>query len=356
MPSQSLLNADLISEFVVHGGRLDIARRMFADAPQPWIDLSTGISPVPYPVQPLSSDVLTRLPERAALARLIVAARSAYHVDGVTPIVPVPGSEAAIGVLPRLAPAGCRVGIWSPTYSSHERAWHTCGHDVARVGVQVALGSFDVVVIVNPNNPDGRVLPVAALEQITQEAADRGGLVIVDEAFADAGANVSAIQLAGVNSAVVVLRSFGKFYGLAGVRLGFAIGRHPILDGLSAGFGDWPISGLAIEIGIRALTDQVWRNEAVAHLGKLGRRLDDELARGGCEIVGKSELFRLVRHRQAPMLFEHLAQSGILVRPFSEQPEALRFGLPGNDDAFARLRQSLEAFGLRAAQTTVVER
>jgi cobalamin biosynthetic protein CobC len=207
-----------------HGGDLGEARRLFPGATEPWIDLSTGINPIPYPLPPLAPDLFARLPEPQAHGDLEAAAAEAYGADDAGCVVAAPGTQILISLLPSLRPRG-RVAILGPTYAEHARAWRVAGHAVAEVGSLQAMGEVDVAVIVNPNNPDGRLVPADALRGLADRLHRRGGWLVVDEAFADFDAAESLVP--ALPEGAVVLRSFGKTYGLAGIRLGFAIARGP---------------------------------------------------------------------------------------------------------------------------------
>ena len=224
-----------------HGGDINSARLAFPGAPEPWLDLSTGINPVPYPVGALDPGLWTRLPAPAEIAALEQAAAARYGAPAAH-VVAAPGAQALIQWLPRLFPAPA-VAIPGPTYGGHATAWRAAG---ARVVDRVQPGA--PAVIVNPNNPDGRRYSPAELRGMAAQAS----LLVVDEAFADFDAASAAPPEA------VVLRSFGKAYGLAGVRLGFAIARPEIAATIRAALGAWAVSGPAVEIGRRALADAAW--------------------------------------------------------------------------------------------------
>ncbi len=313
---------------VAHGGDLGEVRRQFPDAPLPWIDLSTGINPVPYPLPPLPPESWTRLPSREDQRALIEAAAKRYDVDDPETIVVAPGTQALIQLLPRLLPTS-RVAIVGPTYEEHEMSWRRQGHDV--VVVDTLPADADVVVLVNPDNPTGRLVPASDLAAIK-------GLLVVDEAFIDF--HPRAASLAGKNA--VVLRSFGKTYGLAGLRLGFAIADRTLADRLRDEFGPWAVPGPALEVGRLALSDDAWLRRTAVRLDADGKRLETLLTRAGFTLLGGTPLFRLARHADAAAIAEALAARGIHVRRFAHEPSWIRFGLPGNDAAFERLA---EAFG-----------
>ncbi|ACA19199.1 L-threonine-O-3-phosphate decarboxylase [Methylobacterium sp. 4-46] len=320
-----------------HGGDLGEARRLFPDAPQPWFDLSTGINPVPYPCPPLDASLLTRLPAPADLAALDAAAAAAYGADPAE-IVAAPGTQALIAWLPHLRPAG-RVAVVGPTYAEHAAAWRRAGHAVATVPDLPAAADHDVAVVVNPNNPDGRVTGRPALAAAAAHLGARGGLLVVDEAFADLEPVESLCG--GVPEGAVVLRSFGKTYGLAGLRLGFAVAPAPFAARLRAALGPWAVSGPALAAGIAALSDRRWREEAAAARRADAARLDRLLARAGGRLVGGTALFRTADFPDAPALFDRLGRAGLFVRRFEEQPCRLRFGLPAAPDAWERLEGAL---------------
>ena len=197
----------------------------------------------------------------------------------------------------------------------------------------------DIAVLVTPNNPDGRAVPPGPLLAEAARRAAAGRLVIVDEAFADfdGPSVIPALPAAGL----AVLRSFGKAYGLAGLRLGFAIAPAPIAASIRAALGPWAVSGPALHAGLAALPDAVWRTAAAARLAADAARLDALLTSAGCAIVGGTRLFRLVRHPQAAAVADRLADAGILVRRFDYAPEWLRFGLPADEAAWGRLAAAL---------------
>jgi cobalamin biosynthesis protein CobC len=319
-----------------HGGNLTAARRLFPDAPLPWIDLSTGINPVPYPVGRISQIAWTRLPDVAALEH---TARVAYHAGPRTDAVAAPGTQALIQWLPRIFSAK-NVGILDFTYGEHAVCWRAAGAEVVTVATLTDLAAFEVGVVVNPNNPDGRVCSPGAMADVAAVLARRGGRLIVDEAFMDLQGHDHSL-IPDLPPATVVLRSFGKTYGMAGLRLGFALGSPEDCARLRTALGPWAISGPAIEIGQRALTDHAWLAPAKARLRDDAERLDRTLESAKLAVVGGTALFRLVRHRHAADWFKTLCAAGILTRPFQEQPEWLRFGIPPAPEAWTRLEAAL---------------
>jgi cobalamin biosynthetic protein CobC len=323
-----------------HGGAVDVARRLTPDAPEPWIDLSTGINPHAYPLPELAPEVWTRLPDCAALAGLEAVAAERY---GARPeaVVAGPGSQALIQVLARLAPKGT-VAALGPTYHGHAEAFGAAGVQLVEEASLEELAESDVAIVVNPNNPDGRVSSRADLLGLHRHLG-RGGWLIVDEAFADFdGAKESLAPLLPERGAVV-LRSFGKAYGLAGLRLGFAVASPNIAKSLRASLGPWPVTGPAIAIGARALADRAWTAMMSERLRKEAARLDSLLEEGGWRILGGTRLFRLASKADAAKVFRRLLAAGILARPFAEAPERLRFGIPAEEAHWERLTAALRA-------------
>jgi cobalamin biosynthetic protein CobC len=315
-----------------HGGALDRAIGRFG-AGADWLDLSTGINPWPYPIPALSAESWTRLPDHAALERLKQAARRCYGGSAAAPVVAGPGSQALIQTLPRLI-APTRVAILGPTYAEHARCWRLAGHEVSEVAEPTA--SAPILVLVHPNNPDGRRFEPAFLTDLAAATAARGGLLVVDEAFADVDPTLSLVPRAGMDG-LVVLRSFGKFFGLAGLRLGFGFGPAALIDRFDAALGPWAISGAALAIGTAALGDAAWIAETGKRLARAAADLSTLLASHGLEPVGGTDLYRLFRSDRATALYDALGRRHILVRNFAVRPDWLRFGLPPDADAMARL-------------------
>ena len=202
------------------------------------------------------------------------------------------------------------------------------------------MDDLDVAIVVNPNNPDGRIIPRNDLLALHERLARRGATLVADEAFADFDAQESLAPALPARGAIV-LRSFGKTYGLAGLRLGFALASPDIVAPLRAGSGPWPVSGPAIAIGTRALADSDWLEATRARLGKEAARLDALLLKADCRVIGGTRLFRLAAHEDARAIFERLIAAGILVRPFADERTWLRFGIPGDENAWERLAAAL---------------
>ncbi|WP_211109665.1 threonine-phosphate decarboxylase CobD [Azospirillum oleiclasticum] len=309
---------------ILHGGDLEAARAAFPDAPEPWVDLSTGINPWPYPLPPLEPELWTRLPAPGAERRLREAAAAAYGAPGAEHLAAAAGSQALIQLLPLLRPRG-RVVVLGPTYAEHARCWALAGHAVETVP-ELSRTDADVVVAVNPNNPDGRVLTRDILLDLAERQHARGGWLVVDEAFVD---TLPEASLCGdVRPGLVVLRSFGKFFGLAGLRLGLAVAEPGLAGHMRAAIGPWAVAGPALAVATAALRDSGWIADTRVRVADASRRLDGILTAGGLRVVGGTHLFRLADGGGGTQeLYATLARGGVLVRRFEWNPKWLRFGL-----------------------------
>ncbi|PRB81328.1 threonine-phosphate decarboxylase CobD [Pseudomonas sp. MYb185] len=324
-----------------HGGRLLEAATRFGIPPQQWLDLSTGLAPWPWPLPAIPASAWMRLPEPDDGLESIACA---YY--GASAVLPVAGSQAAIQALPRLR-APCRVAIIGPCYAEHQHAWQSQGHQVqsltaeqlsAVLDEQPAAPVFDVVVLVNPDNPTGRVLDRATLLDWHARLFASGGWLVIDEAFADAQPACSLADCAD-QAGLIVLRSVGKFFGLAGIRLGFVLAEPALLSALEALLGPWAVSGPARAVGRSILADsslqQAWR----LRLQEDAVRLQELLIRCGLSPAGGCELFQWVTAIDVAGVYQQMVERGILLRWY-RQPAGLRIGLPANQAQWQRLEQA----------------
>jgi cobalamin biosynthetic protein CobC len=318
-----------------HGGNLDVALARFGGRLENWVDLSTGINRRPYPVPTLEARHWSALPSRSDIDALHATARQAYATRA--PVLAVAGAQAAIQLLPHLAPPG-RTRILAPTYNEFAPVLADAGWQVEEVDDLDALAGADLAVVVNPNNPDGREHDPARLMALLPRVTR----LVIDESFADAVPQVSLAAEAG-KAGLLVLRSFGKFYGLAGLRLGFVLGSVDDITALEAMAGPWPISGAAIEIGRQALLDRDWADATRARLEKEAPRLDNLATATGWKLAGGTPLFRLYDVGNAGAVQERLAGARIWSRIFKEQRNWLRLGLPGDETEWTRLTEALSA-------------
>ncbi len=330
---------------MLHGGELIKAAKDYGIEPFKWLDLSTGINPNGYFIKDLPQSCFHRLPDPSDLSDLEAIARKTYSVPEGVGLIAAAGSEALIQALPQIFPT-MKVAIVSPTFSSHEGAWLRYGHDVQLVDSLDDVGEATIVVVVNPNNPDGTITKPKKFRKLAESLKAKGGALIVDEAFADCSPEMSYVPLHD-NGSVIVLRSIGKFYGLAGLRLGFAVGPERFLDRLRGLMGDWAVSGPAIELGQKALSDTEWATKNLQLLklqSKLHKAVYERLS---LKVVGGTLLFNLIEVTDARTLHHELAKRAIWTRRFDYNPNWLRIGLCKSQSDLkqfeALLKDALEA-------------
>jgi len=316
-----------------HGGNLDLAQQRFGGRAEDWIDLSTGINRLPYPVGEISAHHWQALPSRSEIEALHHAAQRAYRTRA--PVVAMGGAQAAIQLLPQLAPNGL-ARILAPTYNEYAPVLSAAGWQVEEVRELEALSGANLAIVVNPNNPDGRRHDPKDLLALLP----RVGHLVIDESFVDAVPELSLASESGVPG-LLILRSFGKFFGLAGLRLGFAIGHADDIAKLAAASGPWPVSGAAIAIGCRALRDEAWAKATSARLARDCVRLDAMVQSQGWRLVGGARLFRLYDTPDALAAQEKLARGQIWSRIFVQNPTWLRLGLPGAESEWTRVAEML---------------
>ncbi|WP_456391352.1 threonine-phosphate decarboxylase [Profundibacter sp.] len=295
-----------------HGGGVDAARAEYGGARSDWLDLSTGINPVPYPIPALNADTWNALPDRAAMDALERAAQAFWNVPDTASVLAAPGASALIARIPTLAKIG-KVRVESRTYNEHEAAFRLTGWDVSD-------DNPNARVIVSPNNPTGDFWT----------GTDQAQLLIIDESFCDLSPEKTRIDLAA-NPGTIILKSFGKFWGLAGLRLGFAIGDPALIAKLANALGPWPVSGPALRIGVLALGDYGWAAETRKRLANDSTRIDALMQAKGAKIQGGTDLFRLYRVDDAATWQARLAKHHIWSRIFPYSKTWLRLGLPAPD-------------------------
>jgi cobalamin biosynthetic protein CobC len=317
-----------------HGGKLREAALRYGGSD--WLDLSTGLNPNGYPAPPLASNAWHRLPEHDPA--LLAAAQRCYRAPHM---LAVAGTQAAIQALPRLRTAS-RVVVASPSYAEHLHHWQQHGHSTRAVPyleLDAAVDATDVLVVCNPNNPTGELVPRATLLEWAHRLAMRGGWLVVDEAFADTD-GVHSIADATQDPGLIVLRSVGKFFGLAGLRLGFVAAREDILAPLADMLGPWTVSGPAQQVARAALEDQAWQHGMLDSLRVSGARLQSLLAGHGIASAGTA-LFQWWPEPRAEEFHEHMARRAIWVRLFREAARGIRLGLPPDEVGWQRLQQAL---------------
>jgi len=324
-----------------HGGDLSVAMERFGGEAGDWLDLSTGINPHSYPLPAsLPQTAWTALPTKTAEESLIAAARQAYRVPDTLGLAAAPGTQILLSLLPHLLPEG-PVAIAAPTYSSHGKVWAREDRAPVELSSIYALpADARIVLLVNPNNPDGRLVDVKSLLEIARTLTERGGYLVLDEAFADIVPGASLLPHVGEEN-VLVLRSFGKFFGLAGLRLGFLAGPKKMTARVSDVLESWRLSGPALEIGTSALRDEAWQTAMAGQLADEMADLTLALSQHGLSVFGGTPLFALAGLRNAKGLHEALARRRIWTRVFGYAPTWMRVGLPGGADKLERLSEAL---------------
>jgi cobalamin biosynthesis protein CobC len=334
---------------IEHGGALDRAVMMFGGERAGWLDLSTGINPEIFPLPHIGPEIWNRLPDQMLLASAVDAARDYYGAGSGAGVTAAPGTQAFIQILPELAAAG-EVAILSPTYQEHEISFKRLGWIISHcAGVENIPPSAKVAVIVNPNNPDGRIVHRETLLDLAGKMHGRGGFLVVDEAFADPHPEVSMAGYAGM-SGLIILKSFGKFFGLGGLRLGFALTDRDQAQQLKMRLGPWAVSGPALAIATHAFSGS---RELAKYRSRLEHRrklLMDVFADVKLPEIGGTALFSLVQFDRAGLLYDALCKQHVLTRKFADSPLWLRFGLPLDEAAAGRLHKRL-VLALRAIQS-----
>lgn len=325
-----------------HGGNVLAMAKKYNIAEDQWLDLSTGLNPDGWPVPRVPEHIWQALPQEEDELQAI-----ACEYYGCDYCLPVAGSQAAIQILPQLRNLS-NVGIVSPTYAEHEYAWRKAGHNTQSIKLNEVvnkLDKLDVLVVINPNNPTGQKITVATLLSWQQKLSNKGGWLIVDEAFMDVTPELSLLSV-GMRPGLIILRSLGKFFGLAGVRCGFVMTDKELLTLMKEKLGPWSVSGPSRYIAIQALKDTFWHTTMRAELKVKGERLLVLLKAAGFTDVSGTALFQWARHPEAKKIFDLFAQQGILLRLFNENVTgvaSLRFGLPKTETQWQRLAGTLNS-------------
>lgn len=324
---------------ILHGGGITAVAQRYGGDPKDWLDLSTGINPNPVALPDIDPQVWHRLPDRHLLDAARLAA-SRYYGSGKGMPLPVPGTQSAIQLLPKLVASGRRAAIFSPAYGEYERVMRSAGIAVDRVsGIDDLRHDHSLVIVVNPNNPDGRVLEREQLMALYRRVDRHGGRLLIDEAFADCTPQTSLATEAQAMPGLILFRSFGKFFGLAGLRLGFVIALPDILAAFEEWLGPWAVSGPALFVA-----EKLMRGDIATLRKQIAMRraaLAEVLTAAGLEVIGGTSLFALVNCDASAQLREHLCLRHILVRQFDYKEGWLRFGLTADSVADARLHHAL---------------
>lgn len=329
---------------IIHGGGITEAAAAFGGEPKDWLDLSTGINPNPVSLPDIPVHAWHRLPDRHLVDSARNAAARYYRSGDILPL-PVPGTQSVIQLLPRLVQAGRRIAIFAPTYGEYARVFLAAGFAVDEIAAPDQLtGEHGLAILVNPNNPTGRAYFPDDIVAMARQMKANGGTLLVDEAFGDTQPDLSVARSVSAHPNLVVFRSFGKFFGLAGLRLGFVIAADPVLSAFREWLGPWSVSGPALAIAAQLMT-----GDAEALQSAIAERksaLDAVLSNAGLAIVGGTPLFALVEHRQALRLHVHLCRARILTRKFDYAPSWLRIGLAPDIVGDTRLAAALRSADL----------
>ena len=329
---------------IEHGGDLTVACARFGGRTEDWLDLSTGINPVPPQIPDLDPSVWRRLPDDHLFEQTAEAAARRYGVPEASPPLPVAGVQAAIQMLPHVLEG--RVAVLGPTYGEYRQCFERAGRQVDDVPDLSGVGDdHRVVIVVNPNNPDGRIVDRHRLLALARDLEQRDGFLVVDEAFADLCPEISLAGEAGAQRGLIVLRSFGKYYGLAGLRMGFVFAEARVLDALRNIQGPWAVSGPALAVAGALMRDGSARAAIDEGIRERRRALDRVLIGAGLSIAGGTDLFVLVEQDRAQVLHQQLCRNRILTRKFEYAPHWLRFGLCPDPESEQRLARVLSKVG-----------
>jgi cobalamin biosynthetic protein CobC len=326
---------------IVHGGGITEAAAAFGGKPEDWLDLSTGINPNPVRLPGIDVQAWHRLPDRHLVDSARHAAARYYRSSGILPL-PVPGTQSVIQLLPRLVAPGRRIAIFAPTYGEYARAFASAGFAIEEISSADQLTpDHGLAILVNPNNPTGRAFAPEDVVGMAQRMQAHGGLLLVDEAFGDTAPHLSVAGQTAGHGNLVVFRSFGKFFGLAGLRLGFVIAPEPVLSAFQEWLGPWAVSGPALVVAAKLMGGDTQAVQSLILSRNDG--LVAVLGRAGLTIIGGTPLFTLVDHARAADLHAHLCQQRILTRKFAYAPSWLRIGLAPDAAGDTRLADALRS-------------
>ena len=326
---------------IVHGGGITEAAAVFGGKPEDWLDLSTGINPNPVRLPDIGVQAWHRLPDRHLVDSARHAAARYYRSSSILPL-PVPGTQSVIQLLPRLVAPGRRIAIFAPTYGEYARAFASAGFAIDEISSADQLTpDHGLAILVNPNNPTGRAFAPEDVAGMAQRMQGYGGLMLVDEAFGDTARDLSVAGQTAAHGNLIVFRSFGKFFGLAGLRLGFVIAAEPVLSAFQEWLGPWAVSGPALVVAAKLMG---WDTQAVQSLIlSRSEALAAVLRQAGLTIIGGTPLFTLVDHARAADLHAHLCRQRILTRKFAYAPSWLRIGLAPDAAGDTRLADALRS-------------
>lgn len=331
---------------LAHGGNLRQVAKKYGYPIEQWLDLSTGINPSGFKPAPLSDACWQRLPENDD--GLIEAALNYY---GQSNFVLTPGSQWMIQNLPAIketlvGPEQIDIGpvlLPKQGYQEHRLAWQESGFDIEYYEAQPTISQLNhcsVCVVIQPNNPTGQCYDQSQLNDWLAILKDNEAWLVVDEAFVDCTPDKSMLDRSG-EEGLIVLRSIGKFFGLAGIRIGCIFAWTALLEKVNAAMGPWAISHPSREVAIQAFHNINWQRYAIEKCHDQSKKLRDVLIKYFQIKPTGTALFQTVYLDRSEEIFEHLCQHKILVRLLDCQT-GLRFGLPPDrPECWQKLEQAL---------------
>ncbi|MCI2284082.1 threonine-phosphate decarboxylase CobD [Colwellia sp. MSW7] len=343
---------------LIHGGQLQQVAKQYNIPAENWLDLSTGIAPFSYPIPSIPEKVYQSLPQTSS--DLKTAAKRYYNADN---LLVTNGSQAIIKLLPTLwrkkNPLSTTVYLPEQGYKEHALAWQTAGFTVYwyknELLEQEPIENNTVLVIINPNNPTGQLYSQSTLIKYQEKLEKSNGLLVIDEAFIDVvSPSHSMSHTINSNSNTInntlILRSFGKFFGLAGIRIGFLIGSETWIEKFNDQLGPWQVNGPAQFIAQSALSDYQWHEQQKQKLQLLSADLRTILTKSiPSEYINKitgTDLFQTVYFTEstetksrAENYYASLCQQAVYAR-LTDDKQALRFGL-AKKNQHERLKNAL---------------
>ncbi len=314
---------------LIHGGQLNHVKQQFPDVHQDWLDLSTGISPFAYPIPEIPKFVWQSLPQVSE--SLLQKAKHYYQCSD---ILAAHGSQSIIQILPKLwlKRFGTPTSVFLPKvgYKEHQKAWSENQFPIELYDNELDSTEFSapsIVVCINPNNPTGFLHSRQHLLRLLSQLQHNSGWLIVDEAFMDVIEEDASLMKHANHSNLFVLRSMGKFFGLAGIRVGFVSSCEKNLNDLSQLLGPWSVNGPALFVAEQALQNRQWQQEQQQRLKQSAQSLESWLKTKFRLPVTGTSLFKTLHLENATQLWTSLCHKGIYVR-LCDEKNALRFGIP----------------------------
>ena len=347
---------DLLENLPLHGGDVETASKYFSIAKENWLDLSTGMNPLSYPVCELPQAIFEELPYVSAE---FCSAVTKYY--GMPNWLAVNGSQSVIQSLPSVLNEKQLFPILLPDfgYKEHQKHWQktnelafysSLNEKKAISSIHEALGRNNQqhVLVINPNNPTAAMISAEQLLAIAERLAD-GAHLVVDEAFMDFSPECSLLKHE-IPENVVVMRSFGKFFGLAGLRLGFVFSSNKeILHSIDERLGLWQVNNPAQFIANKALADEKWIKDRQAKIVIMKQAMHKlfQPVLGEPINLKTASLFLTYQADAQNVLtvYKMLAESAVLSRVVLEGGQALlRIGLLdiNNSAGSAQLKAALD--------------